>query len=122
MDIVTDKSRIREVEGIITPITDDGDFSCYSCPVDGFNATIDPKTLETDINITRTFGDNGICTSGSCIRNGVITFKGIPLITLITGINVLVGTVTTVKFVITTATNNDIITSGSVILSFPNSH
>ncbi|TRV66210.1 MAG: hypothetical protein EWV86_07490 [Microcystis panniformis Mp_MB_F_20051200_S9D] len=40
LDIVTDKSSIREVEGIVTPITDDGDFSCYSCTVDGFNAAI----------------------------------------------------------------------------------
>ncbi len=45
--------------------------------------TIGAKTLETNINITRTFGDDGICPSGSCIRNGVIAFKGIPIITLI---------------------------------------
>ncbi len=44
-------------------ITDDCYFSCYSCSVDGFNATIDPKTVETNINITRTFGDDGICPS-----------------------------------------------------------
>ncbi|MFM6588638.1 MAG: M10 family metallopeptidase C-terminal domain-containing protein, partial [Microcystis panniformis] len=76
MDIVTDKSRIREVEGIVTPITDNGDFSCYSCPVDGFNATIGVKTLETDINITCPFGDDGICATCSCIRNDVIIGGG----------------------------------------------
>ncbi|TRV66209.1 MAG: hypothetical protein EWV86_07485 [Microcystis panniformis Mp_MB_F_20051200_S9D] len=52
LDIVTDKSSIREVEGIVTPITDDGDFSCYSCTVDGFNAAINPKTpLATMVSV-----------------------------------------------------------------------
>ncbi len=74
-DIVTEEFGIREVEGIVTPITDDGDFSCYSCTINVFKATIDIKTLETNINITRTFGDDGICPSGSCIRNGVIALK-----------------------------------------------
>ncbi len=78
LDIATDKSSIREVEGVVTPIADDGDFSCYSCPVDGFNAAINPKTLETDINISRTFGDNGICATCPCIRNGVIALETRP--------------------------------------------
>ena len=119
LDIVTDKSSIREVEFIVTPITDDCYFSCYSCPVDGFNATIDPKTVETNINLTRKFGDDGICPSCPFICNGVIAFKGTPIITLIAGIKVIVGTVTTVKFVITTATNNDIITSGASDIIIP---
>ncbi len=44
-DIVTEEFGIREVEGIVTPITDDGDFSCYSCTINVFKRLLTSKLL-----------------------------------------------------------------------------
>ncbi len=78
LDIVTDKSRIREVESIITPITDDGDFSCYSCPVDGFNATIGAKGKNPQVHVSCTQGHNFIHPRGAGIGVDVVALETRP--------------------------------------------
>ena len=78
LDIVTDKSRVREVEGIVTPITDDGDFSCYSCPVDGFNATIGAKGKNPQVHVSCTQNHNFIHPRGAGIGVDVVALETRP--------------------------------------------
>ncbi len=78
LDIVTDKVGIRKVEGIVTPITDDGDFSCYSCPVDGFNATIGAKGKNPQVHVSCTQSHNFIHPRGAGIGIDVVALETRP--------------------------------------------
>ncbi|GCA86615.1 hypothetical protein MiHa_04609 [Microcystis aeruginosa NIES-2522] len=78
LDIVTDESSIREVEVIGTPITDNGDFSCYSCPVDGFNATIGAKGKNPQVHVSCTQSHNFIHPRGAGIAIDVVALETRP--------------------------------------------
>ncbi|GCA93261.1 hypothetical protein C789_4858, partial [Microcystis aeruginosa 11-30S32] len=62
-------------EGIVTPITDDGDFSCYSCTVDGFNATIGGKGKNPQVHVSCTQSHNFIHPGGAGIGVDVVALE-----------------------------------------------